>query len=406
VVSKQSGSLEKIEVYDAVMVCIGAFRRPRYPKIEGLDKFPGELSHSYYYKNGDPYHKKKVIVVGNSLSAIDVSTDIAKNQPETILAVGSGSWVLPQVSSEGIPCLEKFHKRKFVHGKLSDLSNAFMEEANRFLDHEGTNLRADMPPPIAPVAISNQFQLEVLSGNIKILPYLVKVEGQRAHFSDGTVEDNVDAIVCATGFDTDLGIVKEENLMDEDGKRDLYQWMWPLGRDHNTLTFIGQVQFFTANAPIMEIQCRYATKVLKGDKKLPSQQVMEGWMDAVNAKFAQNNYRYKEGVLYCEEIAAEIGVYPSFWSIVMRDPRLAWRVWYGAIFSSHYRLIGDGANFEEARKISHKAYESQGKTSGGRKLGALMGINTCWSRWSKGFISLFLIPVCLLFACSLFFGTN
>ncbi|KAK7182283.1 hypothetical protein DPSP01_006995 [Paraphaeosphaeria sporulosa] len=68
------------ECFDAVVCASGHYSDPYIPNIPGISEFdaahPGVISHSKYYRNPRPYSDKKVIIVGNSASGIDISRQI------------------------------------------------------------------------------------------------------------------------------------------------------------------------------------------------------------------------------------------------------------------------------------------------------------------------------------------
>ncbi|KAI9162659.1 hydantoinase B/oxoprolinase [Paramyrothecium foliicola] len=69
------------ENFQAVFVASGHYNDPFVPDIQGLAEYnaahPDSVSHSKYYKSPSDYKDKKVIVVGNSASGLDISTQIA-----------------------------------------------------------------------------------------------------------------------------------------------------------------------------------------------------------------------------------------------------------------------------------------------------------------------------------------
>ncbi|KAJ9150694.1 Thiol-specific monooxygenase [Pleurostoma richardsiae] len=68
-------------LFDAVMVASGHYNDPFIPDIPGLAEFnkayPGAISHSKFYRRPAQYKDKKVIIVGNSASGIDLSSQIS-----------------------------------------------------------------------------------------------------------------------------------------------------------------------------------------------------------------------------------------------------------------------------------------------------------------------------------------
>lgn len=65
------------ETFDAVVISIGRFNVPFYPKIEGLKKFnnshPNVVIHSKSFRKTDNLKGKKVLLVGSSISALDIA---------------------------------------------------------------------------------------------------------------------------------------------------------------------------------------------------------------------------------------------------------------------------------------------------------------------------------------------
>jgi cation diffusion facilitator CzcD-associated flavoprotein CzcO len=68
--------------YDAVVVATGHFSVPYIPAIKGIEAwcaaYPGSVVHSKAYRNANPFTGKRVIVVGNSASGVDIGAQIGK----------------------------------------------------------------------------------------------------------------------------------------------------------------------------------------------------------------------------------------------------------------------------------------------------------------------------------------
>lgn len=69
-------------IYDAVVVANGHYMVPYVPNIKGISEwneaYRGAISHSKSYRNNKPFADKKVIVVGNSASGVDIASQIEK----------------------------------------------------------------------------------------------------------------------------------------------------------------------------------------------------------------------------------------------------------------------------------------------------------------------------------------
>ncbi|KAI8938529.1 hypothetical protein NX059_004415 [Plenodomus lindquistii] len=68
------------ERFDGVIVASGHYSVPYIPKVDGLEEFersrPGSVKHSKMFRGRDAYKDKKVVVVGASISAADISVDL------------------------------------------------------------------------------------------------------------------------------------------------------------------------------------------------------------------------------------------------------------------------------------------------------------------------------------------
>ena len=68
------------QTYDAVVVASGHFSVPYLPDIPGIvdwdQSYPETISHSKFYDSPEPFAGKKVVVVGNSASGLDIGAQI------------------------------------------------------------------------------------------------------------------------------------------------------------------------------------------------------------------------------------------------------------------------------------------------------------------------------------------
>eukprot|EP00058_Branchiostoma_floridae_P004688 XP_002590176.1 hypothetical protein BRAFLDRAFT_90911 [Branchiostoma floridae] len=127
------------------------------------------------------------------------------------------------------------------------------------------------------------------------------------------------------------------------GDLELYKMMFPARLPHSSLAVIGCVGTIGPIFPVLEIQSRWAALVLSGRCKLPDPQSMQEWLRSNREKCKSKIGRVSLMVCtlpYCEDIAQEMGVRPSFWQLLLRDPYLAYLVYFGPAFPTHYRLVG------------------------------------------------------------------
>ncbi|TID13611.1 hypothetical protein CANINC_004873 [Pichia inconspicua] len=71
---------EETKNYDQVILAHGHFDTPFVPKSDGLldwfKKDPSSVSHAKYYNDVEKYRDQKVLIIGNSASGIDISTQL------------------------------------------------------------------------------------------------------------------------------------------------------------------------------------------------------------------------------------------------------------------------------------------------------------------------------------------
>ena len=71
-----------IRLFDAVVVASGHFNVPYLPAVPGIEAwnaaYPGTIIHSQQFRRPEDYQGKRVVVVGNSASGVDIGAQIAQ----------------------------------------------------------------------------------------------------------------------------------------------------------------------------------------------------------------------------------------------------------------------------------------------------------------------------------------
>ncbi|XP_012946980.2 flavin-containing monooxygenase 5 [Aplysia californica] len=348
-------------------IFIGPLRAPRFPNnVVGMDTFPGLQEHSMTYRNNEKYRDKTVLVVGNKLSAIEIANDVANVAYQTYVAIGSGTWIIPRIASDG-SILERAFTRKGLYSSSSiqeycDIG--VMREANARLDHAITGLRSDSLPFNGPWSVQDSIQVKILSGQVKVYGYLTEMRNTEAVFDDGQSVTSIDSVVYCTGYNQDYSFLDAETrraAVPEEGGVELYKYTFPAAAHHNTIAFVGHYSGDNAMLPLVELQCRLATRVMAGKHKLPTPHMMKEDADAWNAISLSRKPSQRVPVIpfvyFAEELAKDLGVYPHFWTLFFKDPRLAYRTWAGPWFPASYRLLGPDSTWEEARRTCHQMFE-------------------------------------------------
>lgn len=224
----QNGHIET-DTYDAVVVASGHYTVPYVPAIEGIETwnlaYPGVISHSKFYDSPEAFKGKKVIVVGNSASGIDIGAQIASVSKGPLLASSrSESYLSP--------------------GPAAD--------------------RIEYP---------------------EIVEFLSPATQDRAvRFKDGRIEDGIDAILFCTGYLYSFPFLSSlQPPVVRDGSRTLNVYQQLFYIENPTLVFPVLPQKVIP-FPLSENQAAVFARVFSGRLSLPSKAEMKAWEESVVAE--------------------------------------------------------------------------------------------------------------------------
>ncbi len=87
--------VEEILSTNALISAVGQLNRPRFPDIDGLDDFQGELVHSAMWPNDLECSGKRVAVIGSGASAFQIVPEMAKVAKHLTVFQRSPVWMFP-----------------------------------------------------------------------------------------------------------------------------------------------------------------------------------------------------------------------------------------------------------------------------------------------------------------------
>jgi cation diffusion facilitator CzcD-associated flavoprotein CzcO len=204
---------------------VGGLHVPKYPEIQGLEKFAGPKFHSTEWDASVPLEDKRIAVIGTGASAIQFVPEIAPRAGRLYLFQRTPPWVVPK-SDFAIP--ERWKKRFRnvpLLGWLFRKAIFWLYEArvvgflgvdwvrNRAEKIARDHLEAQVPDPklralLAPkydfgckrVLISNDFYPALQRPNVELVTdRIAEVREHSIVTQDGT-ERPVDVIIYGTGF--------------------------------------------------------------------------------------------------------------------------------------------------------------------------------------------------------------
>ncbi|XP_074008830.1 flavin-containing monooxygenase 3-like isoform X2 [Numenius arquata] len=359
VVTQRDGK-EETAVFDAVMVCSGHHVYPNLP----LAEFPGKLHfkgcyfHSREYKEPEKFRGKKVLVIGLGNSGCDIAVELSTVASQVYLSSRSGSWVMSRVWDNGYPwdmlVITRFQTwlGNILPRALSDW--LYVRGMNRFFKHENFGLmplnRTSRKEPV----FNDDLPSRIACGMVVMKPNVKEFRETSVLFQDGTVQDDVDVVVFATGYTYAYPFMEDDSIIkSRDNQVTLYKGILPPQLEKPTMAVIGLVQSLGPIIPTADLQCRWAVKVFQGQCTLPPVSEM---MDDIDEKMGKKLKWYGNSttlqtdyITYMDELASAIGVKPSVLKLLLTDPQLALKVFFGPCSPYQFRLVGPG-KWSGARK--------------------------------------------------------
>ncbi|WP_445169456.1 flavin-containing monooxygenase [Mycolicibacterium sp. Dal123E01] len=195
------------ETFDKVVVASGRFHAPTVPDVTGLASFSGSAGviTSYDYRGASSYHRKRVLVAGCAVSALEIATELARGGADRVVVTQRRQrYVLPKFVA-GVPSDHRMFTR---YGTLADetLEPAEVDRQLKeiVVESAGSPEQYGAPRPAdslfaAGVTVNQTYLTAVAEGAIGIRPWLRSVAGAAVTFDDGQVE-KFDGIVFGTGF--------------------------------------------------------------------------------------------------------------------------------------------------------------------------------------------------------------
>lgn len=111
--------------------------------------------------------------------------------------------------------------------------------------------------------VNDDLPNRIISGMVKVKGNVKEFTETAAIFEDGSREDDIDAVIFATGYSFAFPFL-EDSVRVVRNKISLYKKVFPPNLEKPTLAIIGLIQPLGAIMPISELQGRWVTQVFKG----------------------------------------------------------------------------------------------------------------------------------------------
>ncbi|XP_049444143.1 flavin-containing monooxygenase 5-like isoform X9 [Epinephelus fuscoguttatus] len=348
----KNGKKER-HIFDAVMICIGHHCQPNLPlhDFPGIDTFKGKYFHSRDYKTPEEWRNKTAVVVGIGSSGGDIAVELSRVTKQLYLSTRRGAWIANRVSDNGLPRdmlndrMTQFMRRILPFRVICSMAE---RKVNKRFDHSLYNLKPKHRIFNQHPTINDELPNRILSGTVQVKHNVRRFQGSSVEFEDGSVVEDVDLVVFATGYKFSFPFLASHVVSVSENKVSLYKYVFPLDLDRPTLAIIGLVQPLGATIPLSEMQARWATRVFKDSIKLPSVASMLKDVQYKQETMAKRYFPTQRHTLqvdylrYMDEIAELVGVRPNFLKLLLTDPRLGLTVMLGPGTPYQYRLKGPG----------------------------------------------------------------
>ncbi|XP_071946883.1 flavin-containing monooxygenase 5-like [Antedon mediterranea] len=342
-------------VFDGVMVCTGVHSNVIMPTFPGMDEFKGQVVHSNAFRKGETVSGKNVLVIGASHSAGDISTQCSYYANMTYICMRSGCYLLSRRGPKGQP-LDSLVSRGTLHVPECIQAMVIQRMFESRADFDSLGVRSTKSIFTASKIMCDTFPDRIMNGTIKVKDNVKMFTKTCVKFVDGTYIDNIDIVICATGYRTTFPFLDPDIF--DDTRFELYKHI--LSPKYPTLAFIGIISVLGgATSPVAELQARWATSVFSGNLRIPELPTRQR-----DAKHRIDSLIKRHGFLklaishlpYQEELAGDIGARPSY-ALFLTDPKLAAKVFFGPAYPSSYRLQGPH-QWPGARKAIMNAWEN------------------------------------------------
>lgn len=158
-----------------------------------------------------------------------------------------------------------FSRFRFIFQNMfrNQVGESAKKKLNQRFDHGKYSLEPDHSPFAQHPTVNDDLPNRIIAGSVKVKANVAAFTETAVKFEDGTIEEDIDVVILATGYIFGFPFLDESVVDVKDNKVKLYKYMFPLHRSKHTLAVIGCFQPLGAVMPISEQQCRLATRVFQ-----------------------------------------------------------------------------------------------------------------------------------------------
>lgn len=360
--------------FEKVVFCHGYQTQAVMPTFEGKELFEGRLMHAQQFRSTKGLEGKNVVVVGMSSSASDIINNVIPIASKVYMSHRRGGYVFP-TWRKGVPgdlmvtwrrrqisaFMQRYLPGVYKWGTDTALQ-LFMRSYWGKLDPEWRIL----PSPSITLSLpgaSNSLIPLLREGKITSVHGIKRFTGPHSlEFNDGTVLEDIGAVICATGYTANLGVAPflEQSRPADYGGPDLPRlWMNvfpPQYADSMALlchSAYGKNNGFSFN----DVQSMAVSNIFRHIHRLPPKTDMNKWVDAHHEWLAT---QYRQEPMGFEASAVKTWEFQQFlhdvagtgmenlgwgwkgWKFFFQDPKMSWMMNNGVETAHAFRYFETG----------------------------------------------------------------
>ncbi|KUG07244.1 flavin-containing monooxygenase [Solirubrum puertoriconensis] len=334
---------ERTEVFSHVVVATGRYNKPHLPNTPGIEQFRGKVIHSFAYRGREAFRGQRVLVVGNSISGVEIASDVARNPDTLVISSARKPRYIARKIMHGVPTDQLAFTRFGAyanqalppHEAAEGLKQLVLSAVGNPADYGG--LRPSENLLEAGVSQCQDYLDFVKEGRIKAVIGVQSYTSNSVILTDGQ-ELPIDAIILATGYDLNLPFLNEEleRTVNLDRKHlDLHHFTF-----HPALpnfAFMGLYEQIGSYFVSAEMQARWIAACWSGARALPTAAEMKAGLQEFQF------FKQHRGTTTCQEVAemisADLGIAPT----LHRYPELAAELFFGLLAPAQFRMEGHGS---------------------------------------------------------------
>lgn len=364
VVSKQlNKNITITEEFDYVMVCSGNYAIPKMIELEKYITKNGKIQiiHSSNYKYPEAFRGKRVVVVGNANSGVEIASEVSRTAISCINVFRRPVWVIKKqvfsnVYNKYIPVdLLMFNRntsslKEKTPEERNLLKNIYFSAFSEQNDLNNEKIKIELDAPFPGVSISDWYVEEIKKGLINLeVGTIDSIDQQRGtvKLSNGK-ELQTDVIILCTGFKRDFSFLDPKILkiieFNENKFPNVILHKYVYHPALPTVAFIAIPKGFFCFWE-MQVKLAFSFFLNKHKKRFEV-------LDQIRMRNGEIRYTGSEAG-YTDEIADELGIMPNFNHIKEKDSELYEYLVNGPIFPQHYGLsnLNSGLGLKCAKYI-------------------------------------------------------